>query len=624
MTVLSIALPAPATKKATCKRISAFTELPILPISPRFFHRYEVDNFQDSELLFGTADEEDLDATLSDDEEDEHLLNLDPKRWKEQDHYAVLGLSHLRYKATDEDIKIAHRKKVLKHHPDKKAAKTNNTNDDAFFKCIQKAYETLSDPVKRQQYDSVDDEIDDEIPEIAVIEDEEEFFEEFGPVFEREKRFSKNGPVPSLGTPDSTREEVEAFYDFWYNFDSWRTFEYLDKEDVDGADSRDDKRYLDKKNKAERARRKKEDNARLRKIVDLALKLDPRIQKFKKAEKAAKEAKKFEKERAMREQQEAARKKAEEERIAALKAEQAAKELAAENKKNKEERKKAIRKERKTIKNMITKDFNYFHPAGATVPIDELERVLNCIEFLFEKLESPEMLEEVRTRFEDAAKEGMEKLKTVFEYEYSELKNGSSKIEEAARQRAEEAARKRAEEAAALEEAKKKAERPWTVKEIKILIKAANMFPGGTVNRWQKIADYVALHSGEETRPEDQIIKKSGEVKKGTAFDNAVLDSLQNEPKKNSDTVVNDAPTVRDPASDASTQEDESKENSKASKVWTPAQQIQLQRALQKYPPSYKGADRWDKIASLVEGKTKKECMLRVKQLAEQAKSKRR
>lgn len=42
--------------------------------------------------------------------------------------------------------------------------------------------------MKRQQYDSVDDEIDDEIPEIAVIEDEEEFFEEFGPVFEREKR----------------------------------------------------------------------------------------------------------------------------------------------------------------------------------------------------------------------------------------------------------------------------------------------------------------------------------------------------------------------------------------------------------------------------------------------------
>ena len=34
--------------------------------------------------------------------------------------------------------------------------------------------------------------------------------------------------------------------------------------------SRDDKRYTEKKNKSERARRKKEDIARLRQIVDVA------------------------------------------------------------------------------------------------------------------------------------------------------------------------------------------------------------------------------------------------------------------------------------------------------------------------------------------------------------------
>jgi hypothetical protein len=59
------------------------------------------------------------------------------------------------------------RKKVLKHHPDKKVSSatppTNslqfsgiNTNDDAFFKCIQKAHEVLSHPEKRRQFDSVD------------------------------------------------------------------------------------------------------------------------------------------------------------------------------------------------------------------------------------------------------------------------------------------------------------------------------------------------------------------------------------------------------------------------------------------------------------------------------------
>ena len=54
-----------------------------------------------------------------------------------QDHYAVLGLSKYRWRATDEQIKKAHRKKVLRHHPDKKAA-AGAVDDDNFFKCIQK------------------------------------------------------------------------------------------------------------------------------------------------------------------------------------------------------------------------------------------------------------------------------------------------------------------------------------------------------------------------------------------------------------------------------------------------------------------------------------------------------
>lgn len=42
----------------------------------------------------------------SSDEELNPLL-LDPTQWKDQDHYAILGLGKLRYRATAQDIKKA-------------------------------------------------------------------------------------------------------------------------------------------------------------------------------------------------------------------------------------------------------------------------------------------------------------------------------------------------------------------------------------------------------------------------------------------------------------------------------------------------------------------------------------
>ncbi|KDR77354.1 hypothetical protein GALMADRAFT_120569 [Galerina marginata CBS 339.88] len=249
------------------------------------------------------------DLGVGDEEEPEELLSLDPKEWKKQDQYAVLGLSHLRYKATAAQIKIAHRKKVLKHHPDKKASTApaapnslylagvnQNTNDDAFFKCIQKAHEVLTNPEKRRQFDSVDPvfmELEEDMPNAAEFKSKSlDFFKTLEPVFELYSRFSKVQPVPGLGHVDSTKQEVESFYDFWYNFDSWRSFEWLDKEVNEGSDSRDDKRYTEKKNKSERARRKKEDIAKLRGLVDMTLSLDPRIKRIKEQEKEAREAKK--------------------------------------------------------------------------------------------------------------------------------------------------------------------------------------------------------------------------------------------------------------------------------------------------------------------------------------------
>ncbi|KAF8246268.1 DnaJ-domain-containing protein, partial [Wilcoxina mikolae CBS 423.85] len=345
----------------------------------------EDDRIQASQKVKNVEDE---DAGEISEPEDPAMLSRDPKDWKNQDHYAVLGLSKYRYKATDEQIKKAHRRKVLKHHPDKKAAASaGGQQDDSFFKCIQKAMEILSDPVKRRQYDSVDDNADVDPPSKKS---KGSFYKQWALVFAAEGRFSKKQPVPRFGNEKSTKEEVDEFYNFFYNFDSWRTFEYLDEDVPDDNENRDQKRHVERKNNAARKKRKSEDIARLRELVDKCLALDPRIKLFKEQEKERRNAKKNAREAEEKRLAEEVAKKAEEDAKRKAEEEAAAKVAREAGKKAKEEAKKAVKKNRRVLKGSV-KDNNYFvtgDPSPAAI-----DNALNDVELIQGKIDPDELAE---------------------------------------------------------------------------------------------------------------------------------------------------------------------------------------------------------------------------------------
>lgn len=133
MTV-EILLPLPADWKATnnfhsVSAISSPVKRVIEPVGPGFLaharrtlrgRTWSEDEKIQAEKNVKKAEDVKEEDELEDEPEDPSIFELDAKDWKEQDHYMVLGLTKLRYKATADQIRIAHRRKVLKHHPDKR------------------------------------------------------------------------------------------------------------------------------------------------------------------------------------------------------------------------------------------------------------------------------------------------------------------------------------------------------------------------------------------------------------------------------------------------------------------------------------------------------------------------
>ncbi|KAM7316014.1 hypothetical protein ACRRTK_024694 [Alexandromys fortis] len=548
---------------------------------------------------------------LSEESEDEELhleefpmlKTLDPKDWKNQDHYAVLGLGHLRHKATQRQIKAAHKAMVLKHHPDKRkaAGEPIKEGDNDYFTCITKAYEMLSDPAKRRAFNSVDPTFDNSVPSRSEAKDN--FFQVFSPVFERNSRWSNKKNVPKLGDMNSSFEDVDTFYSFWYNFDSWREFSYLDEEEKEKAECRDERRWIEKQNRATRAQRKKEEMNRIRTLVDNAYSCDPRIKKFKEEERAKKEAEKKAKAEARRKEQEAKEKQRQAEleaaRLAKEKEEEEVRQQALLAKKEKDIQKKAIKKERQKLRNSC-KSWNHFSDSEA------------------ERVKMMEEVEKLCDRLELASLQGLNEILTS-----STREVGKAALEKQIEEVNEQMRKEKEEADARMRQASKNAEKStggsgsgsknWSEDDLQLLIKAVNLFPAGTNSRWEVIANYMNIHSSSGIkRTAKDVIGKAKSLQK---LDPHQKDDIN---KKAFDKFKKEHGVA--PQADSAAPSERFEGPCTDFTPWTTEEQKLLEQALKTYPVNT--PERWEKIAEAVPGRTKKDCMRRYKELVEMVKAK--
>uniref|UniRef100_A0A2K5L853 DnaJ heat shock protein family (Hsp40) member C2 n=3 Tax=Cercopithecinae TaxID=9528 RepID=A0A2K5L853_CERAT len=113
-------LPSPADGRGTAithALTSASTLCRVEPVG-RWFEAFVKRRNRNASASFQELEDK---KELSEESEDEELQleefamlkTLDPKDWKNQDHYAVLGLGHVRYKATQRQIKAARKYLVI-------------------------------------------------------------------------------------------------------------------------------------------------------------------------------------------------------------------------------------------------------------------------------------------------------------------------------------------------------------------------------------------------------------------------------------------------------------------------------------------------------------------------------
>jgi DnaJ family protein C protein 2 len=530
-------------------------------------------------------------------------------------HYEVLNLELY---ATSDNVKKAYRRASLKYHPDK----TGRGDDDYVFLAVKAAYDCLMDPLKRQAYDSTELPFDDAIPasrekllqDSMLLYKDEDFYATFGPVFEINYRFDaklrsdvknngkkksqqqnggKSEPPPSLGDETTPIEQVHKFYEYWVHFDSWRDFsaqaadELQMENELENAESRYEKRWIEKEVGKRAKQLKKLEMNRIQTLVERAMEADPRLRRERQEERERKEQAKKQRELDVLKKQEAEL----ERQRQAERQEEIDKQRRAEEKVEREQQKKQIRKARQQLRRMTSESFTE-NESAKELWADAYD-MNQDVEFLCSTL-SLEELAQLNEEYEKGTCD-----KKALEMILQKAKEQKQADEQPAAECTGETSNTNA-------TANLKAQFPWTKDELSALAKAVKKYPPGGGSRWEQIALFVNnICKQDEPRSKEECIEKYNQIARNAAK------PPPSESGNGSSSMQQDAspPHVVDTTT-AIVDDD-----------WTAEQDQLLQDGLAQFAATMDKNERWTLIAKAVPGKSKKECVQRFKAIREALKN---
>lgn len=549
-----------------------------------------------------------------------------------EDLYELLELGEKRWHATAEDIKKNFRRISLIYHPDKIShlGEEARDNSEAHFKAVRKAYDILSDKKKRAAYDSIDD-VDDSIPsERDATASPERYYEKFGTCFAINSRWSVSDRVPQFGDDTTDIQAVNKFYDFWYSFKSWRDFSFDLEYDTDQAECREEKRWMERQNAKNIKTKKAEENLRIRRLVDLAYKHDPRLQRLRAAEKEKKSAAKQEKrrlaeERARAERERAQKLKQEEEQRAAADKE---KRIAA--KKEKEMQRQVMRKSRQRLRT-VGRELDLVSTQDLHVMLEKM-----CSEGTVESIDTvSELLSGLSSNEVSATSDASAILKVATSNPQKPISVRDLKSDVMRKELKDQSSSTGCKESSSkVDEEGKESETPcevpvkngktlngiekpqWTADEMSLLSKGVAKFPGGTRDRWAKLADFIG------TRTPDEVLQKVNENRANKMKGDIQATGREKEDDKKAFQRFQEMKKGKPvgPSSASKTKSSSIPSQPPNKLHFSPKEQSVFETALKKFGSLGKEA-KWNKVALAV-GRSSTECQQRFEELISYYKAK--